>query len=65
MNISELGITSNPRISNGTNVRILMSRDVLSEPLVVTAGQTFSVTLTIEEKLQDIGEVLSVSAEIE
>lgn len=65
MNISELGITSCVRILDSVNARILMSRDVLSEPLVVTAGQTFSVTLTIEEKLQDIGEVLSASAEIE
>ena len=61
MTINELGLSAG---CNGT--RILISRDVLSEPLVVTAGQTFSVTLTIEEKLEDIGEeVSSVSAEIE
>lgn len=60
MTINELGLSAG---CNGT--RILLSRDVLSEPLAVTAGQTFSVSLTIEEKLEDIGEALSVSAEIE
>lgn len=61
MSINELGL------STGCNgYRLLLSRDVLPEPLVVTAGQTFSVSLTIEEKLEDIGEeVTSVSAEIE
>ena len=72
MNICELGLSV--RVSfrssmSGTSTsyqRILLSRDVLPEPLVVTAGQMFSVSLTIEEKLEDIGEeVSSVSAEIE
>lgn len=60
MSINELGLSAG---CNG--YRLLLSRDVLPEPLVVTAGQTFSVSLTIEEKLEDIGEALSVSAEIE
>lgn len=61
MTIKELGLSAGCDYT-----RILISRDVLSEPLVVTAGQTFSVTLTIEEKLEDLGEeVTSVSAEIE
>lgn len=73
MNICELGISA--RVRYGTKptsstsaayARLLLSRDVLPEPLVVTAGQTFSVSLTIEEKLEDLGEeVTSVSAEIE
>lgn len=71
MNICELGISARVRYgtkADTTNAyaRLLLSRDVLPEPLVVTAGQTFSVSLTIEEKLEDIGEeVSSVSAEIE
>ena len=70
MNICELGISARVRYgtrANTTNAyaRLLLSRDVLPEPLVVTAGQTFSVTLTIEEKLEDLGEALNVSAEIE
>lgn len=61
MSINELGLSV-----GCMGYRLLLSRDVLPEPLVVTAGQTFSVSLTIEEKLEDIGEeVTSVSAEIE
>lgn len=61
MSINELGLSA-----GCMGYRLLLSRDVLPEPLVVTAGQTFSVSLTIEEKLEALGEeVTSVSAEIE
>ena len=55
--INEIGLSAGIRVSNREDVRILFAREVLATPLNVTQGQTFQVSLSFEQTLDDIVDV--------
>ena len=57
MTINEIGLSAGIRVSSGEDVRILFAREVLVTPLNVTQGQTFQVSLSFEQTLDDIVDV--------
>ncbi len=59
MTINEIGLSACVSGPNG-KTRILFAREVLATPLNVTQGQTFQVSLSFEQTLDDIGDVPSV-----
>ena len=54
MTINEIGLSAGISISTREDVRILFAREVLATPLTVTQGQTFQVSLSFEQTLDDI-----------
>lgn len=57
MTINEIGLSACINVSNSVKSRILFAREVLATPLNVTQGQTFQVSLTFEQTLDDIVDV--------
>lgn len=57
MTINEIGLSAGIRVSSREDVRILFAREVLAAPLTVTQGQTFQVSLSFEQTLDDIVDV--------
>ena len=57
MTINEIGLSAGIRVSSREDVRILFAREVLATPLNVTQGQTFQVSLSFEQTLDDIADV--------
>ena len=57
MTINEIGLSAGISVSSGEDVRILFAREVLATPLTVTQGQTFQVSLSFEQTLEDIVDV--------
>ena len=57
MTINEIGLSAGIRVSSREDVRILFAREVLATPLNVTQGQTFQVSLSFEQTLDDIVDV--------
>lgn len=57
MTINEIGLSAGVRVSSREDVRILFAREVLATPLNVTQGQTFQVSLSFEQTLDDIVDV--------
>lgn len=57
MTINEIGLSAGIRVSSREDVRILFAREVLATPLTVTQGQTFQVSLSFEQTLDDIVDV--------
>lgn len=57
MTINEIGLSAGIRVSSREDVRILFAREVLTTPLNVTQGQTFQVSLSFEQTLDDIVDV--------
>lgn len=56
MTINEIGLSAS--VHNGSRrIRILFAREVLATPLTVTQGQTFQVSLSFEQTLDDIVDV--------
>ena len=55
--INEIGLSAGIRVSSREDVRILFAREVLATPLNVTQGQTFQVSLSFEQTLDDIVDV--------
>lgn len=60
MTINEIGLSAGISVSNRERIRILFAREVLAAPLNVTQGQTFQVSLSFEQTLDDIVDVPSV-----
>lgn len=60
MTINEIGLSAGLTVSSRERIRILFAREVLATPLNVTQGQTFQVSLTFEQTLDDIVDVPSV-----
>lgn len=56
MTINEIGLSANVYESSA-KIRILFAREVLATPLNVTQGQTFQVSLSFEQTLDDIVDV--------
>lgn len=57
MTINEIGLSAGVSVSTGERIRILFAREVLATPLTVTQGQTFQVSLSFEQTLDDIVDV--------
>ena len=57
MTINEIGLSACINVSSGIRTRILFAREVLATPLNVTQGQTFQVSLSFEQTLDDIVDV--------
>ena len=57
MTINEIGLSAGIRVSSREDIRILFAREVLATPLTVTQGQTFQVSLSFEQTLDDIVDV--------
>ena len=57
MTINEIGLSAGIRVSSREDVRILFAREVLATPLNVSQGQTFQVSLSFEQTLDDIVDV--------
>lgn len=57
MTINEIGLSAGITVSSRERIRILFAREVLATPLNVTQGQTFQVSLTFEQTLDDIVDV--------
>lgn len=57
MTINEIGLSAGISVSSREDVRILFAREVLATPLNVTQGQTFQVSLSFEQTLDDIVDV--------
>ena len=57
MTINEIGLSAGIRVSSREDIRILFAREVLATPLNVTQGQTFQVSLSFEQTLDDIVDV--------
>lgn len=57
MTINEIGLSAVIGVSSKERIRILFAREVLATPLNVTQGQTFQVSLTFEQTLDDIVDV--------
>ena len=57
MTINEIGLSAGIRVSSREDVRILFAREVLATPLNVTQGQSFQVSLSFEQTLDDIVDV--------
>ena len=57
MTINEIGLSACINVSSGIKTRILFAREVLATPLNVTQGQTFQVSLSFEQTLDDIADV--------
>lgn len=57
MTINEIGLSACINVASGSKNRILFAREVLATPLNVTQGQTFQVSLTFEQTLDDIVDV--------
>ena len=55
--INEIGLSACINVSSGIRTRILFAREVLATPLNVTQGQTFQVSLSFEQTLDDIVDV--------
>lgn len=65
MTINEIGLSASVYDSSA-RIRILFAREVLATPLNVTQGQTFQVSLTFEQTLDDIVDVPPVvSADVQ
>ena len=56
MTINEIGLSAGVN-DMSKNIRILFAREVLATPLTVTQGQTFQVSLSFEQTLDDIVDV--------
>ena len=56
MTINEIGLSGGVN-DTSNNIRILFAREVLATPLNVTQGQTFQVSLSFEQTLDDIVDV--------
>ena len=56
MTINEIGLSAGVN-DISKNIRILFAREVLATPLTVTQGQTFQVSLSFEQTLDDIVDV--------
>ena len=56
MTINEIGLSGGVN-DKSNNIRILFAREVLATPLNVTQGQTFQVSLSFEQTLDDIVDV--------
>ena len=56
MTINEIGFSAGVN-DTSKNIRILFAREVLATPLTVTQGQTFQVSLSFEQTLEDIVDV--------
>lgn len=66
MTINEIGLSAGLTVSSRERIRILFAREILATPLNVTQGQTFQVSLTFEQTLDDIVDVPSVvSADVQ
>lgn len=68
MTINEIGLSAGITVSSRERIRILFAREVLATPLNVTQGQTFQVSLTFEQTLDDIVDVppvVSASADVQ
>ena len=57
MTINEIGLSAGVTVNSGERIRILFAREVLATPLTVTQGQTFQVSLSFEQTLDDIVDV--------
>lgn len=57
MTINEIGLSAGITVNSRERVRILFAREVLATPLTVTQGQTFQVSLSFEQTLDDIVDV--------
>ena len=57
MTINEIGLSAGVTVNSRERVRILFAREVLATPLNVTQGQTFQVSLSFEQTLDDIVDV--------
>lgn len=57
MTINEIGLSGGVNVSSREKIRILFAREVLATPLTVTQGQTFQVSLSFEQTLDDIVDV--------
>ena len=57
MTINEIGLSAGVTVNSRERVRILFAREVLATPLTVTQGQTFQVSLSFEQTLEDIVDV--------
>ena len=57
MTINEIGLSAGVTVNSRERVRILFAREVLTAPLNVTQGQTFQVSLSFEQTLEDIVDV--------
>ena len=57
MTINEIGLSACINVSSTKKSRILFAREVLATPLNVTQGQTFQVSLSFEQTLDDIVDV--------
>lgn len=57
MTINEIGLSAGVSVSDRERIRILFAREVLAAPLTVTQGQTFQVSLSFEQTLDDIVDV--------
>lgn len=60
MTINEIGLSAGVNVSSRERIRILFAREVLATPLTVTQGQTFQVSLSFEQTLDDIVDVSPV-----
>lgn len=59
MTINEIGLSASV-YGESRRIRILFAREVLATPLTVTQGQTFQVSLSFEQTLDDIVDVPQV-----
>lgn len=57
MTINEIGLSVGISANSRERIRILFAREVLAAPLNVTQGQTFQVSLSFEQTLDDIVDV--------
>ena len=57
MTINEIGLSAVVNVTGTGRNRILFAREVLATPLTVTQGQTFQVSLSFEQTLDDIVDV--------
>lgn len=57
MTINEIGLSAGISVNSRERIRILFAREVLATPLNVTQGQTFQVSLSFEQTLDDIVDV--------
>ena len=57
MTINEIGLSAGVTVDSRERIRILFAREVLATPLNVTQGQTFQVSLSFEQTLEDIADV--------
>lgn len=57
MIINEIGLSAGIKVNSRETIRILFAREVLATPLNVTQGQTFQVSLSFEQTLDDIVDV--------